>query len=57
MQRFAELNRGTMLQVIQSWMGLSISQVITSTHNYISEDNILRKGAISARRGSFLLFL
>lgn len=55
MQRFAELNRGTMLQVIQSWMGLSISQVITSTHNYISEDNILRKGAISANRGQLLV--
>lgn len=55
MQKFAELNRGTMLQIIQSWMGLSVSQVITSTHNYISDDNILRKGAISARRGELLV--
>lgn len=55
MQKFAELNRGTMLQIIQSWMGLSVSQIITSTHNYISDDNILRKGAISARRGELLV--
>lgn len=54
-QKFAVENRKRMLNIISKTMNLSISQTITSTHNYISDDNILRKGAISAKKGELLV--
>ncbi len=51
-QEFAKLNRYTMAKTIANYMGWSISDYFESVHNYISfKDNIVRKGAISAKKG------
>jgi len=51
-QGFAILNRYTMATTIANYMGWSILDHFESVHNYISfEDNIVRKGAISAKKG------
>lgn len=51
-QEFAVLNRYTMAKRIAEYMGWSINNYFESVHNYISfEDNIVRKGAISAKKG------
>ena len=51
-QRFAELNRRTMIRVITEGMNLQPKAVWQTIHNYIDiEHMILRKGAISARKG------
>ena len=51
-QRFAELNRQTMVRVITEGMNLQPKAVWQTIHNYIDiEHMILRKGAISAREG------
>ena len=56
MQRFAVDNRNMMLRSIVSHMGGKILGRISSTHNYIDTRNmILRKGAISAEKGEYLV--
>lgn len=45
---FAAANREAMCQAIFSAMGWKIGEEVQSTHNYISENKILRKGAIAA---------
>lgn len=51
-QRFAELNRRTMVRVITEGMDLQPVAVWQTIHNYIDiEHMILRKGAISAQDG------
>ena len=51
-QRFAELNRRTMIRVITEGLGLKPKAVWQTIHNYIDiEHMILRKGAISAQAG------
>ena len=51
-QRFAELNRRTMVRVITEGMNLRPKAVWQTIHNYIDiEHMILRKGAISAQKG------
>ncbi|MDR1194110.1 MAG: RtcB family protein [Peptococcaceae bacterium] len=55
-QRFAALNRQAMTEVILRGMGLTGADRFTTIHNYIDTENmILRKGAVSARRGERLL--
>ncbi|MDR0958035.1 MAG: RtcB family protein [Clostridiales bacterium] len=55
-QRFAVLNRKAMLDIILESMNLSASDEFTTIHNYINaEDMILRKGAVSAKKGEKLL--
>ena len=55
-QEFAVLNRKTMAQIIVEKMDFNIVDTFDTIHNYINfEDNILRKGAISARDGERLL--
>jgi len=49
-QRYAELNRETIINRIVSEFGFNIELKIESVHNFI-EDSILRKGAISAKLG------
>lgn len=54
-QLYADINRQTILQIISAKMGwgnLAYNQCI---HNYISQDNVIRKGAVSARAGEQLL--
>ena len=56
MQRFAVNNRQAMLDAIVKHMGGTILGRISSTHNYIDTHNmILRKGAISAEKGEYLV--
>lgn len=51
-QEFAILNRYTIAKTIADYMNFDISNYFESIHNYISfEDNIVRKGAISAKKG------
>ncbi|MDR1536396.1 MAG: RtcB family protein [Clostridiales bacterium] len=55
-QRFADLNRKAIVQVIASKMGFKVEDSFTSVHNYIdTESMILRKGAISAKAGERML--
>lgn len=53
--KFANDNRIVMLATIVTNMGGKILSSITSTHNYIDEKNILRKGATNAEKGNVLL--
>ncbi len=49
-QEFAVKNRYTMAKRIAEYMGFNLTDYFESVHNYISfEDNIVRKGAISAK--------
>lgn len=51
-QEFAVLNRYTIAKTIGLLMGFDVNDYFESVHNYISfEDNIVRKGAISAKKG------
>jgi len=55
-QQFAELNRKAMITEIVKGMKLDVVEQFTTTHNYIDIDTmILRKGAISAKKGERLL--
>ena len=51
-QEFAVKNRLVIAKKIAKFMGWNIDDYFESVHNYISfKDNIVRKGAISARKG------
>ena len=51
-QEFAVLNRYMIAKMISEYMGWNIDNYFESVHNYISfTDNIVRKGAISAKKG------
>ena len=51
-QEFAVLNRFTIAKTIAEYMKWNFDNYFESVHNYISfEDNIVRKGAISAKKG------
>lgn len=55
-QKFAMLNRKAMMDVIISGMGFAVSEQFTTIHNYIDTENmILRKGAVSAKKGEKLI--
>jgi tRNA-splicing ligase RtcB (3'-phosphate/5'-hydroxy nucleic acid ligase) len=55
-QRFASLNRKAMVDIIVTRLGLTKRNEFTTIHNYIDTDEmILRKGAVSAKRGERLL--
>lgn len=58
-QRYAQINRIIIARyVVNKYFGLDINKVeiIRSVHNYINfEDNIIRKGAISAHKGEKLI--
>lgn len=55
-QRFAVINRQAMVDRIISGMGYTVVDRFTTIHNYIDTENmILRKGAVSARKGERLL--
>ena len=53
-QKFALLNRVNIARLIVSRMGWNVIDEFTTIHNYI-EDNMVRKGAISAKRGEKVL--
>lgn len=55
-QDYARLNRQAMVDEIVKGMKLHVEEQFTTTHNYIDTDAmILRKGAVSARKGEKLL--
>ena len=57
-QQYARLNRETMLGIICQAMGISPVNVFQTIHNYIDlggPDVILRKGAVSAKKGERLI--
>lgn len=55
-QRYAELSRKAMVDEIVKGMKLHVTEQFTTIHNYIdTEAMILRKGAVSARKGEKLL--
>ena len=56
MQEYADINRKTMMEIIVEGMNLTVVDQFTTVHNYIDTDEmILRKGAVSARKGEKLL--
>lgn len=55
-QEFADYNRQAIIDTIVRGKGLTVTDTFTTVHNYIdTEDMILRKGAVSARKGERLL--
>ena len=57
-QQYARLNRETMLRIICQSMGITPNSVFQTIHNYIDisdTDVILRKGAVSAKKGERLI--
>lgn len=55
-QEFAVLNRYTIAKTIADYMDFNIDNYFESVHNYISfDDNIVRKGAISAKKGEAVI--
>ena len=55
-QKFAEINRQAMMDDLINALGLTVEDMFTTIHNYIDTDYmILRKGAVSARKGEKLL--
>ncbi len=54
-QRFAELNRYRIVKAIMDNMGWEMLDSFETVHNYIGDDNIVRKGAIAAYKGKRVL--
>ncbi len=55
-QKYAQLNRQAMMREIIKGMKLHVKEQFTTIHNYIdTESMILRKGAVSAKKGEKLL--
>ena len=55
-QIYAELNRRAMMDEMIKGMGLHVAEQFTTIHNYIdTEAMILRKGAVSAKKGEKLI--
>lgn len=55
-QRYADLNRRAMMQVLTEGMGVRVVERFATVHNYIDiESMILRKGAVSAKKGEKLI--
>ncbi len=55
-QEFASLNRMIMAKIICKHMEIKFDDYFETIHNYISfDDNIVRKGAISAKKGERVL--
>ncbi len=51
-QRWAEINRKLIaLLLLRFFPGVEVAEEFESVHNYISDDNIIRKGSISAKKG------
>lgn len=54
-QKFASENRKTMMLRIHSFLNKDPEETIESVHNYIGDDDIIRKGATSARKGETVI--
>lgn len=54
-QDYAKLNRNTIADIIIKQAGLTEVSRFETVHNYIGDDNIIRKGAISAYKDQMVL--
>ena len=54
-QKWAKQNREYIIEIICEEMGFIKTNLVHTIHNYISDDNIVRKGAISCQKGEFAL--
>lgn len=54
-QRYAKVNRSTLLERIARHMNWQLDSIVDSVHNYIGEDGVLRKGATDARDGQLVI--
>lgn len=54
-QNWAKENRRKIIEIIVSKLGLEIDEYNETIHNYIGDDNIIRKGAIRAQKGELVL--
>ncbi len=54
-QLWAKQNREYMIEIICDKMGIKHFDITHTTHNYISDDNIVRKGAISCQKDEIAL--
>jgi RNA-splicing ligase RtcB len=54
-QQYASLNRVVMLEKISSFLKSPIVDTVETVHNYIGDDNIIRKGAVSAKAGKKII--
>ncbi len=55
-QKYAVMNRKAMADELIKGLGLTVKEEFTTIHNYIDTDSmILRKGAVSAKKGEKLL--
>lgn len=54
-QEWAHLNRYVIAYKIAQNMGWVVSDCIETVHNYLGEDNIIRKSAVSARNGERMI--
>ena len=50
-QEYARLNRAFMMRDIVDYLNCQVVDTVESVHNFISADNIIRKGATSAQLG------
>jgi len=50
-QMFAHLNRIIMLDALAAYFEVPLEGLVQSVHNFIGDDNVIRKGAISAHEG------
>ena len=56
LQEYAQTNRNTMLKIITCGMDWKVTDAFQTLHNYIdTEEMILRKGAVSAKKGEILI--
>jgi len=56
-QKFAMLSRLVMMDVLADFFDVKIrdAEIVTSVHNFIGDDDIIRKGAISAKLGETVI--
>ena len=54
-QEWARQNRETIVNIICDKLGVDTEEIHETIHNYIGDDNIVRKGAISAKEGELVL--
>lgn len=52
--RFSEYNKDYLVNKILGKMGIGVVSTFTSIHNYIDEEGIVRKGAISSKKGELI---
>jgi RNA-splicing ligase RtcB len=54
-QEFAKINRKTMITKIVNYLKCDVIEEIETVHNYIGDDNIIRKGAVEAYKDQLLV--